>query len=1236
MFYLCLCFLSIMLFNPFYAQATEPTLARLSFFVKPDSLKAFEGVYHKNVLPIMSSYGLEEKKISSRFESEGVFSRVYEVENPAHVQTILKDLNKNKMWQDLLLEWGKTFGAQSLQPGKIPFNFQIFMSPAGEGKPLPQHIGVQKPMGQGTAHWKTYDETNGLISDAIAAILQDDSGYLWFCTSNSGIVRFDGKTWKTIDTKDGLSNNRIRTAIKDAKGNLWFGTASGISCFNPTADQDAWKIYRDILPNHYVWSSYLDRDNNLWFGLNGAVACFDGQNWRFITIEDGLAQDRYMAICQDREGNLWFGSQRHGVYRYKDHTLKNITKGLPDVFVSIILQDQKGDLWFGTHDGICRYDGEHFTTFTTEHGLSSNRIISVGQHLLDNNGHIWFGTDNGVSRYDGRNWYAITPENGFPLQEVRSIFQDREGQIWFGGAIVGAVCYSEALTTFSEKDGLVGDHPRVIFSDQNGTLWFGDHNNGVAQWDGETLTQYTKQNGFPDNVTSIYQGRNKILWLGTNDAGVLKYGDQTFRQFTKENGLLSNFTYDLVEDRNGYLYFLLEGGLSQYDGQNFTTISRTDGFPYSWPYKSIVDHKGHLWFGSYHGGATHFDGHTFTTYNIQDGLASDIVTAIVEDRNNNIWFGTANGVSKFNGKIWQNFTTDDGLGGSWTEVVYQDSKDQIWIGTRGGGVTRFDGQVFQTLTTDDGLASNIVNDITEDQRGHIWFSTAKGATRYIQPQPMPPSITITGVVADQRYADLATLSIPNTTNLVTFEFDGVNLKTRPESMVYRYRLEGFDDEWRHTHKCQVEYENLPIGSYVFEVQSIDRDLIYSATVVQLALDVHPDYERIITFSSLGIAILFLFTQAVRITRQKQRLQNTNNRLREESLQRQHLDAQLQHFQYLDRLRTMLNQARSPKDIVEKTGLVLSEIDSISAHIVLDTQMYRFREIVQNNPTTYTHPIIWNNQTRGHLSIDTTAPLTESQQHVLLDETTIHMAHALQAYELEMQLLQSTRLASMGQLAAGVAHELNQPLSAISTTVGDLFQCYKEGILLPSERLQDMMQGLLNVVARMKTTIDHLRIFSRDTSQEPDIPVQINDSVHNCLTMIQAQLKNHNIDLTLDLADNLPTLIGHAHQLEQVIINLLANARDALDHVSNRKKRIVVRSRQNAQNVVLEIQDNGIGIDEEAHHHIFEPFFTTKDANKGTGLGLSISYAIVRNHNGTITCQSQKEQGTTFRVELPIP
>jgi signal transduction histidine kinase len=272
----------------------------------------------------------------------------------------------------------------------------------------------------------------------------------------------------------------------------------------------------------------------------------------------------------------------------------------------------------------------------------------------------------------------------------------------------------------------------------------------------------------------------------------------------------------------------------------------------------------------------------------------------------------------------------------------------------------------------------------------------------------------------------------------------------------------------------------------------------------------------------------------------------------------------------------------------------------------------------------------------------------------------------------MQLLHSARLVSLGQMAAGVAHELNQPLTVISGAAEDVYLRLVEGLDISQEQLKEKMKDVLNLAERMTGTVEHLRIFSRDTSKQPGVEFSMNEVIHSSLRLIEAQLKSHGISLHLDLADGLPPVSGHPHQMEQVFLNLLGNARDALDEktspspshekddrrpslshweregmgvgevarTTNHESRgwekgVWVRTRREGDEVVAEVEDNGVGMDEGVRARLFEPFFTTKPAERGTGIGLSICYAIVQNHGGRIEVESEAGKGTTFRVRLPV-
>lgn len=189
----------------------------------------------------------------------------------------------------------------------------------------------------------------------------------------------------------------------------------------------------------------------------------------------------------------------------------------------------------------------------------------------------------------------------------------------------------------------------------------------------------------------------------------------------------------------------------------------------------------------------------------------------------------------------------------------------------------------------------------------------------------------------------------------------------------------------------------------------------------------------------------------------------------------------------------------------------------------------------------------------------------------------------------------------------------------------------------------MMKHVVGLVERMVGTVEHLRVFSRDTSMEADVRFSVNEMIHSSLGLAGTQLRSHGVALQLDLTEGLPPVSGHPHQMEQVMLNLLNNARDALDEKEQssrgewergRTKGVWVRTWGEGDWVVIEVEDNGTGIDEAHQARLFEPFFTTKRADRGTGIGLSICHAIIQKHGGWIACESRKGEGTTFRVGLP--
>jgi len=674
--------------------------------------------------------------------------------------------------------------------------------------------GKMVPAGRGVGHWRTYSAEDGLAGSSVWSSLRDREGNLWFGTWWGGVSRYDGQTFTTFTTQDGLAENRVYSIFQDQEGNLWFGTGLGLSRY-------------------------------------------DGQTFKTFNTKDGLAENRVYAILQDQEGALWFGTNGGGVSRYDGQTFItfNTQDGLADNLVTSIVQDRAGFLWFGTANGVSRYDPSAssgqatWTTITTQDGLTDNLVESI---LQDQKGDLWFGTGSGVSRYDGQTWITYTTKDGLASNVLTSVLQDQEGNLWFGTRHDNVSRYDgQTFTTFGSKDGLAHHGILSVLQDREGNYWFGTGSIGSLQSD-----------------------------------GLSRYDGETFQTFATQDGLPNNFVRSVFEDQEGNLWFGGRGGVSRYDGQTTTPFTAADGLGQGTVWAISQDREGHLWFGTYGSGVSRYDGQTFKTFTTKDGLVHNMVTSIFQDRAGFLWIGTVNGVSRYDPSAdpslrsgqgsgqatFTNFTTKDGLASNNMWSIFQDRDGHLWFCTRWGGVSRYDGQVFQTLTHQDGLASNNVRSMTQDREGNLWFGTKEGATRYRQPLAHTPQVLIEAVIADRRYEGVSEFAIPSATGRLTFEFRGMDFKTR--AMVYRYRLKGYEG-WQTTHNRYVEYQDLPRGTYMFEVQAVDRDLVYSEIPATLALTVHLPYEQIGLLSALVIAVVLVGWQTVRVVRRDRRVRETN-------------------------------------------------------------------------------------------------------------------------------------------------------------------------------------------------------------------------------------------------------------------------------------------------------------------------------------------------------------------------
>lgn len=286
------------------------------------------------------------------------------------------------------------------------------------------------------------------------------------------------------------------------------------------------------------------------------------------------------------------------------------------------------------------------------------------------------------------------------------------------------------------------------------------------------------------------------------------------------------------------------------------------------------------------------------------------------------------------------------------------------------------------------------------------------------------------------------------------------------------------------------------------------------------------------------------------------------------------------------------------------------------------------------------PIIENLETKKpvHRQIHIQQRVCEFHSYPVLNEkqnmyaVIIYINDITEKLRIEAQLVQSGKLAAIGEMAAGIAHELNNPLTAILGNAQLLLRSFSK-----DDRSYKLLSDIYSCGKRCKTIIQNLLTFSRQ-DEYMFADCSVNDAVEQVLGLIGDQIRKQNIIIQKKLDHSIELIEGNIQQIGQIILNLLINAKDALEDMEIAKKVITIETKSVSENekrwIILSVKDNGKGIGEQHLQEIFNPFFTTKRPGKGTGLGLSVSLGIAEAHGGTIEVISELGKGSQFILKLP--
>ncbi|MFZ5431582.1 MAG: two-component regulator propeller domain-containing protein [Bacteroidota bacterium] len=1150
------------------------------------------------------------------------------------------------------------------------------------GQPLTDSHGNFYYLGEGGfSHLTTYTTENGLALDNITSSILDASGNVWFGTWGGGISWFDGISFTNFNTAHGLANNLVHCLALDPDGNIWIGTdGGGVSIYDGYAFKNL--TTADGLASNIVYGITPDSKGNMWMATKGGASRYDGTTFFNYNRENGLPGNSIIKIAEDKKGQIWLATGNNGVCMYNGTTFSHFTTddGLADNEVNCITVDSAGNIWFGTHaGGVSMYQenpGQErqgiFTNYTMADGLGHTEIWKI---VEDRQGHLWFATGGGgISRYDGKKFTNFTVLQGLPENVVYTITEDQSGNIWAGTAGGGVTLFhGSAFRIYTMQQGLGANGVYGITEDQEGNLWFGTNGGGVSKYDGKVITSFTPDQGLADPlVISAFRDRKGRLWFGTGGGGVTMYQENSggarnavFTTYNSSNGLQNDIIYAILEDSSG-----------------------------------------NLWFGTGGGGLVRFDGNirpadqaSFTAFGVEQGLAGNIVYSLFEDRHGNLWIGTAGGgVSKFDGESFSNYTTDQGLSNNIIWSILEDKSGKLWFATQGGGVIRFDGETFSAFTTVEGLSDDNAYDLLEDNDGNIFIGTNTGFTvipEYAVSLPVgelkphleyyntatgyPVKDVNKGMFLDSRGIIWAGNGSYKTA-LVSFDYKSITRrKQKPAAIIKNIGINDKDISWSSLKlNTQRHVSSDDAGAHMVEelrkmgkVLSVEERKLLQEEMRSVRFSGISRFQNIpenlvLQYSQNNITIDFGTDELARanLTEYKYILEGYNKNWSPKVKKTTATFGNIKEGDY------------TFKVIARHTGPAAEEAKSWS-----EPAVYSFSVL----PPWYrswwayllygfmTLAIIW----RIHLFQKGRTIRKErerTQQKELEQAREIEKAYA-ELKSTQAQLIQAEKMASLGELTAGIAHEIQNPLNFVNNfseisneLIVEMTEVMDKGDIAEAKSIASDIKVNLEKIhhhgKRAEAIVKGMLQHSR-TSTGVKEPVDINGLCDEYLKLAyhgwRAKDKNFNADISTNFDADLPKAEVVPQDIGRVLLNLINNALYAVDQKSKNlsgleassgqryqtgsenlsaassryKPEVRVTTRKIGGQAEISVADNGPGIPEEIRNKIFQPFFTTKPTGVGTGLGLSLSYDIIKAHGGEFKVDTDPATGTSFIIRLPL-
>lgn len=750
-------------------------------------------------------------------------------------------------------------------------------------------------------HFRHYNIENGVSSNCITSIIQDQKGYIWMGTEN-GLSRFDGTQFsfyrKTDPSYPNFNSSFINTICEANASELWLGTEHGIYIYNQV--QNKFIKFTQTTSNNTSISSWVshiiqDKEKNMWIATRKqGIFLYNTQTKKLVQYEVPCNDNNVVYILNDSQNNIWISGLHHLCLLNKaNNTFETFTiKNEKEIYSMALWEDNNRHIWIGTwEDGLWKLNTQ---TKEVEKYLISKKgkgilhIHSIIEYAPD---ILFIGSDDGLTLFNTvtheRFLYNQYGEDSKNLSDkfIYPILKDKEGGVWIGTYYNGVNYlppYCGQFSGYSGADGSPYFSSRIISrfcEDDKGRVWIASDDSGLSCFDPLTK-QFINFKGREQlskkNLHALCTiGDN--LWIGAYSSGIQVLNTQNgiLKKFDTTNGLDENSIYTIFKDNQGNIWTGSMRGICLYnpEKEEFIKIKDLDALVS----EIIEDTSGNLWIATQGKGVLKYSPkqQTWKKYNKEKGLYCPNINHLCINRDNELWVATGEGLYTYNPKTDQFSRQELKIPNECINAILE-GEDCLWI-TTGKGLIKYTPSTKSTqiFTKTDGLQSEafIMASGLKTRNGEFYIGSINGFNTFyphlLKLNTQKPNVVLTGLeifnkkirtqangVLPKAIDHLKEIHLSHKENVVTLTYAALSYCT-PQKNQYAYMLEGFDKGWNYVgSQHSTTYTNLPAGTYTFRVKASNNDNIWNEEGTSIRIIVHPPFYLSLPFK-IGYVLLFL-------------------------------------------------------------------------------------------------------------------------------------------------------------------------------------------------------------------------------------------------------------------------------------------------------------------------------------------------------------------------------------------